>query len=157
MSELSLPRLYALRAGYLLLVGGLGLTVWPGILHHDAPWTLTQGVVRCMLGAMSALAVLGLRHPLKMLPLLLFEIAWKALWLLVVALPAWSAGRMDPATSETAFECLLAVIFVAVVPWPYVMAQFLTGRGERWGLNRAPDRTMSPAPPSRSGATPSRT
>jgi hypothetical protein len=30
-SEVSLVRLYALRAGYLLLIVGLGLTVWPSI------------------------------------------------------------------------------------------------------------------------------
>ena len=137
MSEVSLLRLYALRAGYLLLAAGLGLTVWPGIVHHDAPWTLMQGVVRCMLGAMSALAVLGLRYPLKMLPLLLFEVAWKAIWLLVVALPAWSAGRMDSATAETAVECLMAAIFVAVIPWPYVTARFLASRGDRWAPTRA--------------------
>ncbi|MCC4587992.1 hypothetical protein LL962_12910 [Xanthomonas sp. NCPPB 1067] len=68
-------RLYGLRAGYLLLVVGLGVQVWPGIvLRHDA-WELMEGVVQCMLGAIGLLALLGLRSPLKMLPLLLFEIA----------------------------------------------------------------------------------
>ena len=31
----SLPRLYGLRAGYLLLVVGLGSVVWPRIVGHS--------------------------------------------------------------------------------------------------------------------------
>jgi hypothetical protein len=104
MTEVSVFRLHALRAGYLLLVVGLSLTIWPGIIHHDRPWTLMQGMVRCMLAALSALSILGLRYPLRVLPLLLFELAWKAIWLIVVALPLWSAHQMDADTLETARE-----------------------------------------------------
>jgi len=132
MTRISLLRLYALRAGYLLLVVGLGLTIWPGMIHHERPWTLMQGVVRCMLAAMSALALLGLRYPIQMLPLLFFELAWKSIWLIVVAYPLWSAHRMDPDTLETAYECLIAVVFVIVIPWPYVVAHYLTAPGDRW-------------------------
>jgi hypothetical protein len=131
-TEVSLLRLYALRGGYLLLVAGLGSTIWPGVIHHDKPWGLMQGVVHCMLAAMSALAVLGLRYPLRMLPLLLFELAWKAIWLVVVAFPLWSAHRMDPDTLETANECLIAVVFLVVIPWPYVFANYLVKRGDSW-------------------------
>jgi hypothetical protein len=132
MTQVSLLRLYALRAGYLVLVVGLGIVIWPGIIHHEKPWTLMQGVVHCMLAAMSALAVLGLRYPLQMLPLLLFEVAWKSLWLLVVALPLWSAHQMDADTLETANECLMAVIFLIVIPWPYVFANYVMKRADRW-------------------------
>lgn len=132
MNELSLLRLYALRAGYLLLVVGLGLTIWPGMIHHDHPWTLMGGVVHCMLAAMSALAILGLRYPLQMLPLLVFEVVWKAFWLIVVALPLWQGHQMDADTQETAYECLMAVVFLVVIPWPYLLANFVTKRGERW-------------------------
>jgi hypothetical protein len=31
-------------------------------------WALMPGVVKCMLAALSALAILGLRYPLRMLP-----------------------------------------------------------------------------------------
>ncbi|NEX95100.1 hypothetical protein [Caulobacter sp. 17J65-9] len=131
MAEVSLFRLYALRAGYLLLVVGLGLAVWPQVLNHE-PWTLSQGVVKCMLAALPVLALLGLRHPLKMLPLLLFEVAWKAIWLSVVALPAWRSGQMDADVLATTWECLVVVLIVAVIPWGYVARQYLGGAGERW-------------------------
>jgi hypothetical protein len=130
--EVAVWRLHGLRAGYLLLVLGLGATIWPGIIHHDKPWSLMGGVVHCMLAAMSLLAVLGLRYPLKMLPLLFFELAWKAIWLVVVALPLWTARTMDADTLETANECLLVVVFLAVIPWRYVLANYVTARGDRW-------------------------
>ena len=132
MTQVPLWRLYALRAGYLLLVVGLGPTVWPGILHHDRPWDLMQGVVHSMLAAMSALAILGLRYPLRMLPLLFFELVWKSIWLIVVALPLWSAHRMDAGALELANECLIAVVFLIVIPWRYVAANYLSAPGDRW-------------------------
>lgn len=131
-SGVALPRLYALRACYLLLVVGLGPLIWPGVIHHDKPWELMQGVVHCMLAAMSALAVLGLRYPLRMLPLLFFEMAWKAIWLAVVAWPAWSSHHMDADTLTTAVQCLVVVIFPALIPWDYVWSNFAAGQGDRW-------------------------
>jgi len=105
MNDVSLFRLYLLRALYLLIVVGLGIVVWPGVIHHAKPWELMEGVVACMLAAFSALSVLGLRYPLQMLPLLLWELVWKAIWLLVVALPLWSAGQMDESTWSVASAC----------------------------------------------------
>jgi len=132
MPRIPLWRLYALRAAYLLIAVGLGVEIWPGVIHHAKPWELMQGVVCCVLAAVSILAVIGLRHPLQMLPLLLFEIIWKGLWLAIVALPLWSAHRMDAATSETAGACLIAAIFPLVIPWPYVFSNYLLKRGDRW-------------------------
>ncbi len=98
---LPLWRLYAFRAGYLLLVVGLGSTIWPAFSIPPNHWSLMSGVVVCMLGAMSALALLGLRYPLKMLPLLFFELAWKTIWMLRIALPLWLGHRLDAATAES--------------------------------------------------------
>jgi membrane protein YdbS with pleckstrin-like domain len=125
-------RLYALRAGYLLLVVGLGSSIWPGIFHHDKPWGLMQGVVKCMLAALSLLAIVGLRYPLQMLPLLFFELAWKFIWLTVVALPLWSAHQMDADTLETTYECFIVVVYLIVIPWRYAFANYALKPGDRW-------------------------
>ena len=130
--EATLPRLYMLRAMYLLMAVGLGLTIWPTILNHKPEWPLWNGVGCALLGAIGLLAWVGLRHPLKMLPLLFVELAWKAIWLLAVALPLWSAGQLDPRTAETVRDCLLVILVPIVIPWPYVWRHYVRAPGERW-------------------------
>lgn len=125
-------RLNLLRAGYLLLIVGLGLTVWPQILDPASDWSLGRSVTVAMLGAVSLLALIGLRHPLRMLPLLFWEMGWKALWLLRVALPLATAGRLDADAAETVFECLIAGLIVAVVPWDHVVRAYGLAPGEPW-------------------------
>lgn len=132
MTLVSLLRLYALRAAYLLMSVGLGLTIWPGILQPEKPWPLMYGVVQCVLAAVSLLALLGLRYPLKMLPLLMFEMIWKGLWLALVGLPAWQAGNMSAGTAETLLACGMGVIFPIVIPWGYVWERFVKSPGDRW-------------------------
>ena len=131
-SGVSLPRLYLLRLGYLVIAVGIALTKWPLLLNHDRPWPLFEGVETCMLVALSLLWFLGLRYPLQMLPVLLFEIAWKFIWIIVVAVPLWRSGQLDPATLSVFYACLLVVIPLAVIPWRYVFAHYVIKRGDPW-------------------------
>jgi hypothetical protein len=132
VARLSLPRLYTLRVGYLVLGVGLALVKLPLFLHHDKPWTFTEGVMNCMLAALSILAFLGLRYPVQMLPVLLFESAWKLIWLSVIALPMWISDRMDQATLDNTYKCFWVVIILAAIPWRHVYSQYVTKRGDRW-------------------------
>lgn len=132
MFELVTWRANLLRAGYLLLIVGLGLTVWPSILDPTKAWASDRGVIVSMLGALSLLALVGLRHPVRMLPLLFWEITWKTLWLLRVALPLWVGGRLDAAAAETAMECLMAALIALVIPWDHVLRAYILAPAERW-------------------------
>jgi hypothetical protein len=134
--EVPLFRLYLLRAGYLLLVVGLGLTVWPAVIQR-VPWVPTlcpwNGVGNSLLAALSLLAILGLPYPLKMLPLLLFEVTWKAIWLLAVALPVWTShGPIGPDMAQTIQACFMAIVFPIIIPWRYVLSTFTRQPGDRW-------------------------
>jgi hypothetical protein len=113
---------------------GIGLAVvkWPLLLTHPEPWPLFEGVVTCILTAMSLLALLGLRYPVRLLPILLFECAWKLMWLSVVAAPKLTAGTLDTATREVAVNSLLVVVILAVVPWRYVWRHYVIAKGDRW-------------------------
>jgi hypothetical protein len=132
MIEVPVWRLYVLRAAYLVLAVGLGLTVWPKIFSGAPTANLAQGVVRAMLASLSLLSILGLRYPLQMLPLLFFEFAWKAVWLVAFAYPAWASGRMDADTFETAQQCLPVVVVLFMIPWGHVVANYVRRRGDRW-------------------------
>lgn len=147
MNEVSLFRLYVLRALYLLFVVGLGIVVWPGVIHQETPWELRQGVIACMLASFSALSLLGLRYPLQMLPLLLWELVWKSIWLIVVALPQWRAGTMDELTLGTATDCLWVVLVPLAIPWRYLYAHYVKQPGDRWRANAGPGRNAIISPP----------
>jgi hypothetical protein len=101
MSEVSTLRLYLLRAMYLLITVGLGITIWPGIISPPENLSHMASVVRSVLGAVALLALLGIRYPLKMLPLLLFELLWKSIWVIAFGLPLWLDQKLDANTSET--------------------------------------------------------
>ena len=134
MPEVTTFRLYLLRAMYLLMAVGLGITIWPGILHHPTDLALMRGVVRSLLGAVCLLAVLGIRYPLKMLPLLFFELVWKTIWVLAFGLPLWTAHQLDPDTLETLKATLMGVVLVPLVmPWGYVFTHYGKAPGDRWG------------------------
>ena len=132
MIEVSAFRLALMRVGYIVLAGGLGYSIWPGLIHHE-DWTSSRAVASCLLAALSLLAAFGIRYPLQMLPVLLFELVWKAIWLIAIALPRWFAHEMDPATWQMVITCLAAVVIVPLlIPWPYVFANYVVKRGERW-------------------------
>lgn len=132
MTDVSLFRLYLMRAMYLLMAVGLGSYIWPAIINHAPSWPLMNSVVSSLLGAMAVLAVLGIRYPLQMLPVLLFELIWKSIWLIAVALPLWSAGQIDADTRQTVVECLAGAILLVVIPWRFVFANYLVKPGDRW-------------------------
>ncbi len=132
MTGVSTWQLHLLRAMYLLIVVGLGVQVWPGFLSHDKPWELMEGVVVCMLVAFSLLAALGLRYPLQMLPILLWELLWKSAWLAIVALPQWLSGQMNEATTANTFACLFVVLVLVTVPWRYVFDHYVKKTGDPW-------------------------
>jgi hypothetical protein len=134
MSEVSTFRLYGLRAMYVFMFVGLALTRWPGILNPPPGISNTGTVVGSVLGALSLLAVLGIRYPLKMLPLLFFELLWKVLWLLMWGLPLWFNQQLSPDSQETLISVLVGVVLVPLaIPWGYVFKQYVKAAGDPWG------------------------
>jgi hypothetical protein len=130
-SDPSLLRLYLLRAGYLLMGAGLAVVKWP-LLPGAATLPLYEGVTLCLLTALSLLAFLGLRYPIKLLPVLLFESTWKILWLTLVAVSQATNGGLDAATTDIAVNCSLVVVILAVTPWRYVWQHYVRATGDRW-------------------------
>lgn len=130
--EVSIMYLYLLRGVYLLIATGMGIQVWPGIFHHGEV-ELMRSVTRSMLAGMTLLMLAGVRYPLQMLPLLFFEFAWKAIWLLSFALPLYLAHRLDPDTIDSVQACLLGIIIVPVAtPWRYAFNHYVLRRGDSW-------------------------
>ena len=128
--EVSLARIYVLRATYLLLVIGLGGMIVPEVVSHPV---ISRGVIPSLLGAVWVLAFVGLKYPLEMLPLLMFEFAWKSIWMVAYGLPQWSAGQLPATFAEDSFNIGLGVILMPlVIPWGYVFRHYVKQSGARW-------------------------
>jgi hypothetical protein len=128
-ADVPLYRLYLLRAVYLGNFFVLGIAVWPGILTHRAWANPLEGVAVVFWGTLSLLSILGVRYPLKMLPLILLQFTYKLIWVLAVAIPRLSTGAptwyMKPMLMGVILEPLL-------IPWPYLFATFVKEPGDRW-------------------------
>ncbi len=87
---------------------------------------MTRGVIPSLLGGVWLLAIVGLRYPLQMLPLLMFEWVWKAIWFVDYGLPQWSAGQVPPTFAEDFRAIAFGVILMPIViPWGYVYRHYI--------------------------------
>jgi hypothetical protein len=115
---------------YLLLVIGGGIVFLPQLIGHEPT---ARGVIPSMLGAVWVLACLGLRYPLQMLPILLFEMVWKTIWTIDYGLPQWRAGVNTAQFTEDFKAIAFApVLLILIIPWAYVFRHYLKKPGARW-------------------------
>lgn len=122
--EIAQWRLHLLRAMYLLITVGLGLTIWPSIVAPETRVADPHSVIQSILGSFSLLALVGLRYPLLMLPILFFELIWKTLWILMFALPLWLTTGLDEYATGVFFACSMGVVLTPlVIPWRYVFSR----------------------------------
>lgn len=118
--------IYLLRLAFALTFLFVGADSWTYIFTHQGPWDHVKAVAFCVWASYSALSFLGIIHPLKMLPLMLFQIAYKVLWLIVVAYPLWSANQLTGSPAEEMARTFLWVALpILAVPWKYVFKKYV--------------------------------
>jgi hypothetical protein len=122
---------YLLRLVFVLMFFLLGKDTWTHVLTHHGPWEPVNAVAWCVWTAFATLAGLGIIRPLKMLPILLLEIFYKVMWLILVAYPLWSAGKLAGSAAEGITSGFLWVILpIVAVPWGYVFATYFYKPGK---------------------------
>src|SRR5205809_3855743 len=87
--EVAMWRLHLLRAFALLFLVSGFFSVPRMLFAHGAT---DRGMIKAFLTGLWLVSFLALRYPVKMMPLYLFEFAWKTVWLLAFGLPQWFAG-----------------------------------------------------------------
>ena len=118
---------------YAFIAVGLVLTVWPNIIAPADTVADGRTVIRSLLGALALLCLLGLRYPLQMIPVLLFELLWKIIWVVAFALRMWMHQGLDQYATETLFACLLGIVLVPLaLPWGYVFRHYVAAGGTAW-------------------------
>ena len=126
-------RIYLLRFFYALAILLLGIQVWSEIFTHAGPWQPLPAVAFSFWGAFSALAILGLIHPLKMIPLLLVQFSYKLIWLIIVVYPLWSANQLPSPSAEglTKANSIGIILDLLIIPWPYVLKNYILNSKKR--------------------------
>ncbi len=121
--EVSLVRLYVLRAVALFFaVDGL-FTKLPDVIHPDPA---SRGIIASLLAGLWVSSFLTVRYPLRMMPIFLFEIVWKTLWLIDYGAPQWLAGTGSPRLGRDLFEIGFFPLPIAlIIPWGYVWRRFV--------------------------------
>jgi hypothetical protein len=119
-------RINAMRFLFLLMALVMGSTVWSQLLFESADWAVARGLAKSMLAALALMSLLGVRYPLQMLPLMLYEIAWKTIWLTLIAGRAWMAGKWNADLESLFTDCIGIVIAYFIVPWRYVWSRYFT-------------------------------
>ena len=118
--------IYLLRLIYFLMLVFVGSDSWISIVTHQGPWDHVKAVAFCVWASYSTLSVLGLIHPLRMLPIMIFMIGYKLLWLIVVAYPLWRANALAGSPAEEMTRVFLWIpLPIIAVPWKYVFQNYV--------------------------------
>jgi len=138
MDDVSTLRLNLLRAAYFLISVGLAVFIWPLLLSRGPELPHMNGVVCALLGTVCLFAFVGLRYPLRMLPILLFELMWKVIWTALIGLPLWMDGKLVGDYASTMKDNMVGlVVLPLLIPWGYVWRTYVKAPGERWRPHRS--------------------
>lgn len=118
--------IYLLRLFYFLMAIFVATDSWRLLFNHEGPWDRYRAMTVCVLAAYPTLAVFGVFRPLRWLPIMIFMIFYKTLWLITFAYPLWRANELAGSPSAEMAGVFFAAPFIAlIVPWKYVFENFV--------------------------------
>lgn len=122
------PRIniYLLRLLFTLMFVFLTYESWSTIINHKGAWDGTRAAAWCMWGSYSLISFIGIIRPLKMLPIVLFEIVYKIAWLFIAAYPLWLKGELSGSSVEGMADVYIWVVFpIVAMPWRYFFRNYI--------------------------------
>lgn len=118
--------IYVMRLFFALMFIFVATDSWTVLLTQKGAWDPTRAVAWCTWAAYSTLAILGVFHTLRMLPIMLFMIFYKGLWLIFVAYPLWSTDALKGSPAEgMAYMFSGIIIPIIFMPWKYVFKKYI--------------------------------
>lgn len=125
-----------LRISYALIAGVMGSIVWHQLIFESAGWPVARGLSKAMLGSLALMSLWGIRYPVRMLPLMLYELIWKTVWIGVIFVPAWYYDRASPDLEGLFWDCIGVLFVYIAVPWRYVWNAYFCQPTEPWRNKR---------------------
>ena len=124
--EVSRFKWYTMKFVYLITFLGLGFDVWSEIFTPSEVWGTYDGITYSFWAAYTALMAIGLRYPIKMLPLLLLQLFYKSVWLLGIYLPLRLSGQLDESSEGFLYPFAMAIpIDLVAIPWGYLFKNYI--------------------------------
>lgn len=118
--------IYLLRWLYFLMAVFVATDAWSSIITHQGSWDHIRAVAFCVWAAYATLSVFGLIQPLKWLPIVVFMIFYKSLWLIVVAYPLWRSSALAGSSAEEMTGVFMMIpLPIIAVPWVYFFRNFI--------------------------------
>lgn len=119
-------RLHLMRGLYLLNFISLAIDNWSTILFPSQSLEVLPGVAISFWAGFSLLNLIGIRFPLKMLPILLLQLLYKSAWIVGVYRPALQEGPIEAGIQEFFYICIGGIVLnLLILPWGYVYRTFL--------------------------------
>jgi hypothetical protein len=114
----------------LFAVDGFLVTL-PLLIHHGPT---ERGMILGIKGGLWIMGMIGVRHPLRMLPIFIFEFVWKTIWLLAFGLPKWISGIGSPRLSQDMMGIGIVPLSLALLlmPWGHIWRRYVGQPAERW-------------------------
>jgi len=109
-------------------VFGLGIIVIPETIKSTFTWPVGEpvafGIIGSVYSAFGLLSMLGLRSPLKFVPVLLMQLCYKLVWLIGVLVPLLVTARFPSYAIPTViiFATFIVGDLIAI-PFPYVFTE----------------------------------
>ncbi|WP_108812102.1 hypothetical protein [Sphingorhabdus sp. Alg231-15] len=124
--EVSAIRRWIMRIPFFFTGVLFTFTAWGTLIEHWGTFEPIEGVAFAFWGALSLLAIIGLRFPVKMLPILLLQFGYKLLWIAAVGYPLMSRGELD-SSGQDLFQAnaMGVVIDLIAIPWIYVIRTYV--------------------------------
>jgi hypothetical protein len=107
---------------------GLGIIVIPETIKSTFTWPVEEPVAFGIIGsvylAFGLLSILGLRSPLKFLPVLLLQLCYKSIWFIGVVLPLLVTAHFPSYAIPTVIIFVTFIIGdLIAIPFSYVFAK----------------------------------
>ena len=113
---------------YTLISTGTAMILFPdlfkSILGIPKQDPFFFGVISCVWFTFGLLSALGIKSPLKFIPVLMMQLCYKTIWLTFIALPTFISG-FHPFYSVLLIICMLSYVILDVIaiPFGYLFAE----------------------------------
>ncbi|HYF29868.1 MAG TPA: hypothetical protein VD993_02005 [Chitinophagaceae bacterium] len=117
--------IYLLRLLFLLMFIFVNLDTWPSIFTQQS-WDPVKAAAVCMWASYAALSFIGILRPLLLLPIVIFEIIYKSVWLIIVAYPLWINNQLAGSPAEQMTQAFLWLpLPILAMPWRYFFRKYV--------------------------------